>query len=223
MTDRVAPDMTPPPSAAERPALMDNRQKPERKIYLRCAPMIGRISEPVRDYDEGLGKLIDDMFVTMRYWHGIGLAAAQVGVWFRVAIIDVVTDVYSEKEPNVVIDKLRTTLEMVNPSIEHSEGKMLTSDACLSMPGLNFTVERARKVRVAYHDRTGELHHIEAEGFLAVVLQHEIDHLDGKFVVDLLSPIRRQLALTKWKQIFKNFDRDRGYANYVKTHKKRHH
>jgi peptide deformylase len=136
-----------------------------------------------------LRALIDDMFDTMYAEEGVGLAAPQVGVASRVIVID-------PREPDV------TPFALINPVI-HSHGDVLARDeeGCLSMPGLRELVDRPASVSVAGLDRNGEPIRIEAEGLLARILQHEIDHLDGVLFIDRVSPIKRRLLLQKWRKL----------------------
>ncbi len=129
--------------------------------------------------DDALRALIDDMFETMYAAPGIGLAATQVDVHKRLLVADVSTD---KDDPHVLI----------NPSIVSREGVVVTEEGCLSVPGFYAEVERAEKIRVAYLDRNGDQKETDMEGLLAVCVQHEMDHLDGKLFVDYLSEAKRQ-------------------------------
>ena len=129
-------------------------------------------------FDRALGTLIDDMFETMYAAPGIGLAATQVNVQQRV----IVTDVSASRSAPV---------HLVNPVILALEGEEETEEGCLSVPGVFDTVQRAERIRVAAFDRTGTPVEVEADGLLAVCIQHEIDHLDGKLFVDYLSQLKQ--------------------------------
>jgi peptide deformylase len=133
----------------------------------------------VTDIDDKLLKLIDNMFETMYAAPGIGLAATQVDVHRRL----LVADVSSEKDdPHVLI----------NPMILEKDGQVVTEEGCLSVPGYYEEVERAAHVLVRYLTREGEAVETEYEDMLAVCIQHEIDHLDGRLFVDYLSEAKRQ-------------------------------
>ena len=142
-------------------------------------PRLRTRAAPVDTVDDGLRKLIDDLFETMYGAIGIGLAATQVDVHKRL----LVTDVSAEKtEPHVLI----------NPVILDKDGATVTEEGCLSVPGYYEDVERAEHIRVRFLDRDGVETEMEAEGLFAVCIQHEMDHLDGKLFVDYLSEAKRQ-------------------------------
>ncbi len=142
-------------------------------------PRLRKKAVPVVDVDDDLRKLIDDMFETMYAAPGIGLAATQVDVHRRL----LVSDISQEKDdPHV----------MINPEILERDGVAVTEEGCLSVPGYFEEVERAEHVRVRYLDRDGRQVEKAAEGLLAVCIQHEIDHLNGKLFVDYLSEAKRQ-------------------------------
>ena len=136
-------------------------------------------AKPVAVVDNGIRRLIDDLLETMYDAPGIGLAATQVNVHRRVLVVDV--------SPNH--DAPRA---FVNPVIEFAEGRQEWEEGCLSVPGFHEPVERAERIRVAALDRDGDPFTLEAEGLLAVCIQHECDHLDGKLFVDYLSSLKRQ-------------------------------
>ena len=135
---------------------------------------------PVETVDDELNTLIDDMFETMYAAPGIGLAATQVDVHKRLLVVDVSSD---NSEPNALI----------NPEILELDGEIMTEEGCLSVPGYYEEVKRAEHIRVRFLDRKGEEAELQAEGLLAVCIQHEIDHLDGKLFVDYISEAKRQL------------------------------
>jgi peptide deformylase len=136
-------------------------------------------AQPVTQFDAGLGQLIDDLFETMYAAPGIGLAATQVDVHKRVLVIDVSE---ARNEP----------LVFINPEILSREGVEETEEGCLSVPGIFDEVKRAAKVRVRCQDRTGAVLERDLDGVLAVCIQHEMDHLEGKLFVDYLSDLKRQ-------------------------------
>lgn len=146
-------------------------------------------AEPVARFDAALAALIDAMFETMYAAPGIGLAATQVDVHQRLLVIDLSAE---RNEP----------LVFVNPEILAREGAGTMEEGCLSVPGVFDEIERAAKVRVRFQDRTGEWHEQEIEGLLAVCLQHEMDHLDGRLFVDYLSDLKRE-------RIRRKLDKDR--------------
>jgi peptide deformylase len=141
-------------------------------------PRLRTRASPVEQVDAPLRKLIADMFETMYAAPGIGLAATQVNVHKRLLVIDVSE---SRKEP----------LALVNPQILSREGIEETEEGCLSVPGIYDKVTRADRIRVRALDRDGKQIEFDAHGLLAVCIQHEIDHLDGKLFVDYLSELKR--------------------------------
>jgi peptide deformylase len=134
---------------------------------------------PVERVDEGICRLIDDMLETMYAAPGIGLAATQVNVHQRVLVVDV------SKEQNEPIS-------LINPEILVRQGEEQMEEGCLSVPGFYETVTRAESIEVSALDRDGKAFTLQAEGLLAVCIQHEIDHLNGKLFVDYLSTLKRE-------------------------------
>ena len=142
-------------------------------------PRLRNKAQPVREVDAGVRRLVDDMFETMYAASGIGLAAIQVDVPLRVVVTDI-----SERHDS--------PLCLINPEILEREGNEQMEEGCLSVPGFFETVSRAERVRVRALDRDGRPFEIDADGLLAVCIQHEIDHLDGKLFVDYISSLKRQ-------------------------------
>lgn len=142
-------------------------------------PRLRSKAEPVTEVNDTLQRLIDDMFDTMYDAPGIGLAATQVNIARRVVVIDISLDKTSP-------------LCLINPEILAREGAIETEEGCLSVPEIYDTVERARYIKARALDRDGKYFEIEAEDLLAVCIQHEIDHLDGKLFVDYLSGLKKQ-------------------------------
>lgn len=141
----------------------------------------------VEVFDDALQGLVDDMFETMYAAPGVGLAAVQVNVPKRVIVIDVSEE---KNEP----------LCLINPVVLAKTGQEEMDEGCLSVPGIFEKVCRANQVRVRALDRHGEPFELDAEGMLAVCIQHEMDHLEGKLFVDYLSPLKRQLVRKKLKK-----------------------
>jgi peptide deformylase len=152
-------------------------------------PRLRTRARPVTRFDAELARLIDDLFETMYAAPGIGLAATQVDVHQRALVIDI------SKERN-------EPLEFVNPQILTREGVAASEEGCLSVPGIYEDVERAAKVRIRAQDRKGQVFERDCEEVLAVCIQHEMDHLDGKVFVDYLSDLKRQ-------RIRKKLEKDR--------------
>jgi peptide deformylase len=137
------------------------------------------VAKPVEQIDDALRAFIDDMFETMYEAPGIGLAATQVDFHQRLVVIDV----SEEKDQPLVL---------INPEILEKRGAEEMDEGCLSVPGIYETVERAEWIKVRALDRNGEPFELETDGLLAVCIQHELDHLEGKLFVDYLSILKRQ-------------------------------
>ena len=148
------------------------------KILVFPDPRLRTTASPVAVVDDALRGLIDDMFETMYSAPGIGLAATQVDVHQRFLIADVSAN---GDDPHALI----------NPVILEKDGVTVSEEGCLSVPGYYEEVERAEHIRVRYQDRSGEEIETDMEGTLAICVQHEIDHLDGKLFVDYLSEAKR--------------------------------
>ncbi len=144
-------------------------------------------AKPVEEIDAGIVQLVDDMFETMYKAPGVGLAATQVNVHKRVIVIDI-----SE-------DKSRP-LTLINPEILEKEGIQSIDEGCLSVPGIYEPVERAQRIRVKALNKQGETFEMEAEELLAVCIQHEMDHLQGKLFVDYLSQLKRHRIRKKMQK-----------------------
>ena len=159
-------------------------------------PRLRTRAQPVQDVP-ALAGLIDDMFETMYAAPGIGLAATQVNVHQRFMVIDV-----SEGKD--------TPLVFINPEILSREGAQVYQEGCLSVPGIYADVERADRIRVRALDRAGKAFEIDADGLLAVCIQHEMDHLDGKVFIDYLSPFKREQVRRKLEKQRRNHEPARG-------------
>lgn len=157
------------------------------------------ISKEVESFDETLHELLDDMYDTMRACNGVGLAAIQIGVDSRALIINIPLEV-AEGEHD---QPRENTLEMINPVILEKDGSEVFQEGCLSVPGIYEEVERAKHVKVEYFDRDGNKHIVEDDDFLAIAIQHEIDHLDGKVFIEKLSYIKRKKFEKEWKKRLK--------------------
>lgn len=155
-----------------------------RKIIYLPDPRLRQISTDVVTFDDKLQLLINDMFDTMYDAKGVGLAAPQIGINLRLSVIDVIGD----KSQQIVI---------INPKIIASEGQEEYQEGCLSVPSAYDTVVRARQVTVQALNRLGEPFEITGDGLLGECLQHEIDHLNGKLFIDLLSSGKRAMARKK--------------------------
>lgn len=155
-----------------------------RKIIYLPDARLRLVAKPIEEITEELQQLIDDMFETMYSVNGVGLAAPQIGISLRLSVIDVIGD----KTQQIVL---------INPEIIAAEGEEVYQEGCLSVPSVYDTVKRAKKVTVRALDRFGKPFEMSGEGVLGECFQHEIDHLNGKLFVDLLSPLKRTMARRK--------------------------
>ncbi|PHV03177.1 peptide deformylase [Iodobacter sp. BJB302] len=145
------------------------------------------IAKPVTVFDDRLQQLVRDMSETMYAAPGIGLAATQVNVHQRVVVIDI-----SEEKNSL--------MALINPQIVTMDGKTMWEEGCLSVPGIYEEVERAERVKVRALDIKGEIFELEADGLLAICIQHELDHLDGKVFVEKLSKLKLSRIVQKLKK-----------------------
>ncbi len=166
-------------------AVMEIRKYPDKILKQKASP--------VATIDGDLQKLIDDMIETMYAAPGVGLAAPQVGVSKRLAVIDISTK--GTEMPLLVL---------INPVFLLKEGSIEFEEGCLSLPEYTAKIERAEKVVVRAADRKGKEIEIEGEGLLAVALQHEIDHLDGILLIDRISQIKREFFKKRYQKKIKS-------------------
>jgi peptide deformylase len=152
-------------------ALLNILRYPDARLHKAAAP--------VTVFDDGLKTLVQDMAETMYAAPGIGLAATQVDVHKQVIVIDA-----SERRDSLIV--------LVNPEIVEATGISDIEEGCLSVPGIYELVERAERVKVRAYDQNGNALTLEAQGLLAVCIQHEMDHLQGKVFVEYLSPLKQQ-------------------------------
>ena len=143
-----------------------------------------KVATPITVFDEGLKKLVADMAETMYAAPGIGLAATQVDVHKQVIVVDV-----SERRDSLVV--------LVNPEIVEAVGVSDIEEGCLSVPSIYELVERAERVKVRAYDQNGNAFTLEAQGLLAVCIQHEMDHLKGKVFIEYLSQLKQQRIRAK--------------------------
>ncbi len=148
-----------------------------------------KLAAPVTVFDEQLKRLVREMAETMYAAPGVGLAATQIGEPLRIFVIDTAGD----DEPS----KLRV---FINPEIVSKEGELVWEEGCLSFPGVMEEIERAAKVRVRALDRDGEPFELEAEGLLAVAIQHEHDHLDGTLMIDKMGALKKRIVDRKMRR-----------------------
>lgn len=153
-------------------------------------PLLRQPSAPVERVDDALRALADSMIETMYDAPGVGLAAVQVGVPRRLIVVDA-----AEK------DDERRPLVLINPEILTLGGATrLHEEGCLSIPDVRVEIERPASLRVRYLDRDGKSHELEAQGLLATVIQHELDHLNGRLIIDFLSRLKRDIIVRRFKK-----------------------
>jgi len=154
-------------------------------------PVLRASSANIERVDGELTKLVDDMLETMYAAPGIGLAAIQVGVPKRLIVLDVSGD-----------DEPRRPLAMINPEIlDLGPATRVYEEGCLSIPDVRIDIERPTTLRVRYVDREGKQQELDADGLLATAIQHEIDHLDGKLIIDFLSRLKRDMVIRKFRKM----------------------
>jgi len=157
-------------------------------LHLLGSPVLRQRSADVQAVDDDVRRIIDDMFETMEAARGVGLAANQVGLARRVAVIDAEGQRFA----------------MVNPVIVEAEGRATAEEGCLSIPEIYGDVTRAERVVLEALDREGQPFRLEAEGLTARAIQHEIDHLDGILFLDHLGLMKRKVLLARWKREHKD-------------------
>jgi peptide deformylase len=163
-----------------------------REILKYPDPRLREVGAPVKEVTPEVQRLVDDMAETMYASAGCGLAATQIGEMVRIFVIDCA----GEDEPS----ELRV---FINPEILELDGQQVWSEGCLSFPGVSEDIKRAERVRARALDRNGKPFEIEADGLLAVAIQHELDHLNGVLMIDKLSALKRRMMgrkLAKAKQ-----------------------
>jgi peptide deformylase len=167
-------------------------------LHLLGSPVLRQHSAEVRIVDEQVRRLVDDLFGTMDAAKGVGLAANQVGVPRRVAVVDADGDRFA----------------MIDPTIVETEGRSTAEEGCLSIPDIYGDVTRPERVVIEALDQDGNRYRKEATGLKARAIQHEIDHLDGILFLDHLSLIKRQMLLARWRREHKD---DTGHTKEVQA------
>lgn len=165
-------------------------------VYLYGHPVLRKVSEDITPDYPDLKTLLDNMYETMYASEGVGLAAPQIGRNDRIVVID--ADPVAENFPECAGRKLT----LINPEVEVLDGESITrGEGCLSLPGLSENVNRVEHIRLRWVDENFEPHEEEMSGFLARIVQHECDHLEGKLYIDHVSLIRKQLIRGKLNNI----------------------
>lgn len=165
-------------------------------IYLYGHPVLRKISQDITPEYPGLKELLENMYETMYSSDGVGLAAPQIGRNYRIVVIDAspLAEAFPELEG--------VKLTLINPRLEVLDGEAETrGEGCLSLPGLSENVKRVEHIRLTWVDENFQPHDEEFSGFLARIIQHEYDHLEGKVYIDHISPIRKQLIRAKLNNI----------------------
>jgi len=155
--------------------------------------VLTRRAETVDNIDDELRATLDDMAETMYTNNGIGLAGPQVGLSSRMFVVDVPAPEDGGETMGL--------LYVINPAIVKTDGTVTTSEGCLSFPGVEVDVKRSARVKIEYQDRDGQHRTLEADGLLAVCLQHEFDHLEGTVITDRVGAVRRKLALRELNKV----------------------
>lgn len=179
-----------------------------RPIYLYGSDVLREKAKPVKELSDGVIKLVSDMVQTMHHASGIGLAANQVGELQRVLVVDLgaVEEVLREERESEAPKSKSAhreikTLVVINPEILHQEGLWKMEEGCLSIPEVRADVERAEKIRVRFRDGSFNEVDMEAEGLLARVILHEVDHLNGVLFIDHLSTAQRAMLKPRLRKI----------------------
>lgn len=180
------------------------------KIYTFPDGVLAQKAAPIARVEKSYFKLADDMLETMYQAPGIGLAANQVGILQRILVIDTEYDLDELKEgetppegAEVVGKEIITNKKpkiIINPEIVLREGSITMAEGCLSVPEYSAEVKRSEKLKLQYQDIDGVTRTLSAEGLLAVCIQHEMDHLEGKLFIDRLSPLKKEMVRKKLKQ-----------------------
>ena len=168
-----------------------------KKIITVPDKILREISQPLEKVGKEEQKLIDDLFDSMYHSNGIGLAAIQVGIPKRIIVLDIL-DKNKKKQP----------MCFINPVIKKKSNKFSSyEEGCLSIPDTFIEIERPRICEVEYIDIDGKMKNLKCDGLLSTCLQHEINHLDGKLIIDHLSKLKRDLIIKKISKLKKNPDR----------------
>lgn len=154
-----------------------------------------QVSKDISEFDHALHVLLDDMLETMTIRNGVGLAAIQIGVPLRALIILLPDEIGEQKRENL--------LEIINPVILECEGSVKSNEGCLSVPEYYDDVERFERVKISYQDRFGNPCELDARDFLAVAVQHEMDHLQGRLFIEKLSLLKRKKFEKEYKKLRK--------------------
>lgn len=153
-------------------------------------PVLRKSAAPIERVDDALRRLADDMLATMYDAPGVGLAAPQIGISRRLVVLDTAGD-----------DDARQPLVLINPEIIKLGSEMRTyEEGCLSIPDVKVEIERPSTLTVRYLDRNGQQQQLDAEGLLATAIQHEVDHLNGRLIIDFLTRLKRDMIVRRFRK-----------------------
>jgi len=172
-----------------------------RKVITYPNPILRKKSRDVEVFDKELHTLLDDMNDTMKEYGGVGLAAIQIGIDLNVLIINIPLDNEGEEDDGKQLDE--NLIEAINPSITHKDGELVFNEGCLSIPGFHAEVTRAENITVEYFNRDGEKQTMQADDFMAIAWQHEMEHLSGHVFIENLSFLKRKKFEKEWKRYLK--------------------
>jgi len=171
-----------------------------REILTYPNPILRKKSQDIVKFDKKLHSLLDDMNDTMMAKGGVGLAAVQIGELKRVLIINIPVKDENDPEGKKEIQLPQNLIEAINPVITKKEGEIIFQEGCLSVPGYYDEIKRAKSITVEFFDRFGNKKVLEANDFLAVAFQHEIEHLQGHLFIENLSFLKRKKFEKEWKK-----------------------
>jgi len=172
-----------------------------REVITYPNPILRKKSKDVEVFDKELHTLLDDMNDTMKEYGGVGLAAIQVAIDLNVLIINMPIDNEGAEDDGKQFDE--NLIEAINPVITHKDGELVFSEGCLSIPGFHAEVTRAQNITVEYFNRFGEKQTMETNDFLAIIWQHEMEHLTGHVFIENLSFLKRKKFEKEWKRYLK--------------------
>jgi len=167
-----------------------------REILIYPDKRLKLVSKEVTSFDTDLHNLLDDMYETMVAKNGVGLAGIQIGVDKRVLVINIPIG-----DDDNSIQLKENTIEIINPIFLEKDGSTVYQEGCLSVPTIFEDVKRAKHIKLEYQDRFGEKHIIEDDGFLAIALQHEVEHLEGHLFIENFSFTKRKKFEKEWKKL----------------------
>lgn len=172
-----------------------------REVITYPNPILRKKSKDVEVFNKELHTLLDDMNDTMHQYGGVGLAAIQIGIDLNVLIINIPIDNEGCEDDGKQLDE--NLIEAINPVITHKDGQLVFNEGCLSIPGFHAEVTRAEHIIVEYFNRNGEKQTMEANDFLAIAWQHEMEHLTGHVFIENLSFLKRKKFEKEWKRQLK--------------------